>query len=403
MANIAKNQPSRNPVLLDYLKSFSKDNLISASTQLCLAHSKMSKDELLQNLYTEMQRAEVMVARFSIMPAENIKAFEAALEKECFMATPKENDLLRPFYTMGYIVSYDDDALEVSREARELYAQINTTEFQEKRQKLSWLMDCEDAFAVLHVVAPVETFCKMYTQKRGFKMSTDEFKALLEEIPANFNQCVIRGERVILKDVLKDNFYLELEKSQETFSFYMPTPKEIAALAQYRYLKDEPSYKALYQFLREEMKQSAAYAHYWCDVAYNNFNMGESVEKLFAVLKEEQLEFVDEAQKTKFAALAKTASEEGTRMYCLRGHTMREVNLVPAAQVAPHAVMHTPDLGDIGWDIDKAEAIEIPMPPKDFGAPLNERVGAKAKKVYPNDPCPCGSGKKYKKCCGKKK
>ena len=22
-------------------------------------------------------------------------------------------------------------------------------------------------------------------------------------------------------------------------------------------------------------------------------------------------------------------------------------------------------------------------------------------KVYPNDPCPCGSGKKYKKCCGK--
>ena len=24
-------------------------------------------------------------------------------------------------------------------------------------------------------------------------------------------------------------------------------------------------------------------------------------------------------------------------------------------------------------------------------------------KVYPNDPCPCGSGKKYKQCCMKKK
>ncbi len=23
-------------------------------------------------------------------------------------------------------------------------------------------------------------------------------------------------------------------------------------------------------------------------------------------------------------------------------------------------------------------------------------------KVFPNDPCPCGSGKKYKKCCGKR-
>lgn len=27
----------------------------------------------------------------------------------------------------------------------------------------------------------------------------------------------------------------------------------------------------------------------------------------------------------------------------------------------------------------------------------------KDKKIYPNDPCPCGSGKKYKKCCGKNK
>ncbi|MBQ9122696.1 MAG: SEC-C domain-containing protein, partial [Lachnospiraceae bacterium] len=25
----------------------------------------------------------------------------------------------------------------------------------------------------------------------------------------------------------------------------------------------------------------------------------------------------------------------------------------------------------------------------------------KGDKIYPNDPCPCGSGKKYKKCCGK--
>ncbi len=24
------------------------------------------------------------------------------------------------------------------------------------------------------------------------------------------------------------------------------------------------------------------------------------------------------------------------------------------------------------------------------------------KKIYPNDPCPCGSGKKYKQCCGRK-
>lgn len=41
-------------------------------------------------------------------------------------------------------------------------------------------------------------------------------------------------------------------------------------------------------------------------------------------------------------------------------------------------------------------------------APFDEFEGfkqtpiVKEKKVYPNDPCPCGSGRKYKKCCGRK-
>lgn len=32
----------------------------------------------------------------------------------------------------------------------------------------------------------------------------------------------------------------------------------------------------------------------------------------------------------------------------------------------------------------------------------NASTIVKPAKVYPNDPCPCGSGKKYKKCCGRK-
>mmetsp|Transcript_53180 Transcript_53180/g.168854 ORF Transcript_53180/g.168854 Transcript_53180/m.168854 type:complete len:126 (-) Transcript_53180:1804-2181(-) len=29
-----------------------------------------------------------------------------------------------------------------------------------------------------------------------------------------------------------------------------------------------------------------------------------------------------------------------------------------------------------------------------------EEAAVKVKKVKPNEPCPCGSGKKFKKCCG---
>ena len=37
----------------------------------------------------------------------------------------------------------------------------------------------------------------------------------------------------------------------------------------------------------------------------------------------------------------------------------------------------------------------------DFVLPVQQPI-VKEKKIYPNDPCPCGSGKKYKKCCGRK-
>lgn len=37
----------------------------------------------------------------------------------------------------------------------------------------------------------------------------------------------------------------------------------------------------------------------------------------------------------------------------------------------------------------------------EFTAPKQIPV-VKMEKIYPNDPCPCGSGKKYKKCCGRK-
>ncbi len=44
---------------------------------------------------------------------------------------------------------------------------------------------------------------------------------------------------------------------------------------------------------------------------------------------------------------------------------------------------------------------ENPVPLVNFLPDLNTSTVMKGKKVGRNEPCPCGSGKKYKKCCGK--
>ena len=46
---------------------------------------------------------------------------------------------------------------------------------------------------------------------------------------------------------------------------------------------------------------------------------------------------------------------------------------------------------------DDATRKELYLEQKKSGTIIKEA------KIYPNDPCPCGSGKKYKKCCGRNK
>ena len=53
---------------------------------------------------------------------------------------------------------------------------------------------------------------------------------------------------------------------------------------------------------------------------------------------------------------------------------------------------------------EKEEAYRAALPGADDEPlpPPVETIRGEGKKPKRNDPCPCGSGKKYKQCCGKK-
>ena len=51
--------------------------------------------------------------------------------------------------------------------------------------------------------------------------------------------------------------------------------------------------------------------------------------------------------------------------------------------------------------VEREQVAKVTGTNKDDSAVKAPKVRSE-KKVYPNDPCPCGSGKKYKQCCGRK-
>ncbi len=52
--------------------------------------------------------------------------------------------------------------------------------------------------------------------------------------------------------------------------------------------------------------------------------------------------------------------------------------------------------------VEREQVVKVTGTNKDDSSARAPKVRSE-KKVYPNDPCPCGSGLKYKQCCGKKK
>jgi uncharacterized protein YchJ len=73
--------------------------------------------------------------------------------------------------------------------------------------------------------------------------------------------------------------------------------------------------------------------------------------------------------------------------------SQQAIEILPGAKVV--SVRKTVDIGDEGLPLS-----ELPRLAKLFRASSAPATG-NIKKVGRNDPCPCGSGRKFKKCCGR--
>lgn len=101
------------------------------------------------------------------------------------------------------------------------------------------------------------------------------------------------------------------------------------------------------------------------------------------------------------------------RLWANHGHTPLELarqiprstnglTIVPGSSLAAEYLSEGREkIESMGMNIDlESTATEIPT--FTFANGINGNSQKSMKKIYPNDPCPCGSGKKFKKCCGRK-
>ena len=84
--------------------------------------------------------------------------------------------------------------------------------------------------------------------------------------------------------------------------------------------------------------------------------------------------------------------------YKLNGYEMFDAMTASVQEDTVRLLMHL----KIEQKVEREEVAKVTGTNKDDSGPRAPKKRESAK-VYPNDPCPCGSGKKYKQCCGRNK
>ena len=415
--NLTEFQEPRRPDIKGFLVDETKEELLEMAEDLGLSHFKsLNKNRLAEKIRDEILKPDVMAQRMLLLSDAEMEAFERAAAKgKGFYPTREEMNNLEKLYDLAYVMIYNDDYVEVPQEVLEVYKKFNTPEYQEKRRGTFWMYHCLMFVEMLYATAPVRIVRQMLGNCLERKVKRKEFEELFANVPEELNPCALKENRVIYKEILRDRLYLQIEKTQEGKEFYIPDPNEILDYTENGYPTSDPSYRSLKTFLIAKMDLGISYVEALMPAIWNRICMGDQLSDIMEIFEEEGIVFQTEELVREFVSIIMEVNNN-TRMLIHRGHTPNEIvakapplprgkfpTIVPMSSTAAELLGGAADeIRGMGFDLDlDANADEITTMAMPDG--LEGKTVTTKKKIYPNDPCPCGSGKKYKKCCGKKK
>ena len=346
---------------------------------------------------------------------QQLEVFERAIKAggEIQAKSFNDTDAMLTFCELEYAFrTNQDDTYIVPDDVIRVYQTISTPEFQTRRKQHVWLIDCLDIVEYYYGSIPIPQFYRLYSQFGT--LSQKEMIEAIQKLDSNETDCVVHDGRIIYENWLKDDEYKKLERYLADKPFYIPDKAEVEDLAWNGYPTRQPEVRELRSLLKKTFKLDEIDTEDLTEEIWYAFNQGENIHDVMDMFEEKDLVFPSEKAFSRFADKI-MALNNSTHMLYNRGFTpvalrnqmgnrisQQGLTLVPGSSMAA-------DMLREGADRLKAMGVKVDL---DSGAdeidtmvisPDRKTMIPGKKKIYPNDPCPCGSGKKYKKCCGLKK
>lgn len=351
--------------LTSIFEDFDKNNLLEIAEEKGVKGvSQCNKKRLIEKLVNFMLQPQVFRSYLLCLQDEELKEFERVAKHKGVCETDSL-ELLTNLYESAYIGIMEDDKVSVPQEVWVLYQTIANKEFHAKRQVHSYVLACMRTTSVLYGIVPVEVLLKVINQHPQVCVSVEELKQIIDDLPPEYQDYVWKDNKIYHYDLYPND--RGLVRAQGNKTYYIPTVKEIYELSIHEYFPSGAETLKFKRFLVKELGAMEDEAEIVTKIIQRKICGDCQIEDLFDVLDDFGL--IDDEDDS-FVMLDKITKQinhlwNNTRMLLNKGFTPNE----------------------IARQRDKSNVINFQEVRKN--------------KVYPNDPCPCGSGKKYKKCCGK--
>lgn len=358
------NNKPKEETLEDIYDCYTKEDIIKiAKLHHMKKYSSYKKDELISYVSAYIISEEEMTRYFLLLKDIELEEFSKVL-KGPSQISEEDGDLYEYLLSGGYLALSFDMKVIAPSDVVKAYERINKKEFHEKRKRVCLISEYLQALNYLYGVTPIDLVLDIFNKYEKSKLNQDE---LLEvyELMALYQSDFVRIEDMFVDFNLVDGgAYLDFLKAVEGKSYYVPSKEKINQLGNVYCGEISEELYELYSLLGNKYKLDDAFVIEVCGCIEENIHLSCRMQDIFDILERAGITFDSKKEIAEITAILSNLWNN-TRMITNLGFTPNE-------------------LVSISNKIRNNNLIPFR---KD------------EQKVYPNDPCPCGSGKKYKLCC----
>jgi hypothetical protein len=349
--------------------------------------SKLRKKVLVDKIMDYLIFPTVMYHRLSVLDDKEIILFRELLQKDIVFS--EENvDTATSLIKTQYISVTEDGCIGLMDGVKESYNRFDHAKFEKNRRKVSWLAQCLEFSNTFYGIAPVNVLLEIYNLKPKMRASEEELLRLFHQIPADLQSSILL-QNYFMNPTYSSEEVKFLRNEQQDKEFFIPSHQQIDFYLKHEYF-DEPGYREFRAYLTKNTENSFSEVNDILAELFHFSFMDADIQEIMDFL-EEWVEIKNESEIIKLLDLVNIVNND-TRILENRGHTPNEMAYILGSRakqlkIVQNGIDKSEDSNDFNFYKEDKEQ-----------KPFVRRL----EKIYPNDPCSCGSGRKYKKCCGRK-